>query len=255
MRAHVINGLQSIHHTNKSLRYSEFSKEFECCNLKIAEKHFHRKSQDLHNLCRKKAWCGDQKSKYLQFFSNKNWLTLTKTEKSHHTLHFCEKCSENEEISDLFPDRKKFKPDNQSTPTLQNNISIELPLVEKKNKNLKKYQIEAVSSAITELKKSWETFYDTPFTDIVRKVPGVNLTPRKSRVEKQKNIRNLFQSCKKNIESKWQEQDRDVTTLYGTRQSVNQYDKQRSSLFFESKEKAVERGENIVLQIYSFKTT
>lgn len=90
--------------------------------------------------------------------------------------------------------------------------------------------------------KKWSEKYPAiKFKDAIRKVPDINLTPRRSKVEKRKNLRKIHRNFKKHIESTWAKEKRDVETLYGTRQSRSAYDKQRTCLFLETKEKAVTR--------------
>lgn len=84
--------------------------------------------------------------------------------------------------------------------------------------------------------------YDTPFTKVLPKIYELDLTPRKSKVEKRKNLRRMHAKIKKSVENTWTLNSRDVDNLYGTRMSGSSHDKQRSNLFFELKSKAVERS-------------
>jgi len=103
------------------------------------------------------------------------------------------------------------------------------------------YQVATASGVLKELNESWEALYETPFTEILRKIPKAKLTPRKNKLQKQKHLRNIHRKCKKRLEAIWQNENRDVETLYGTRQSGSAHTKQRASLFFEAKEQAVKR--------------
>ena len=117
-------------------------------------------------------------------------------------------------------------------------LSIEIPITKSKLPYMKKVAEQVIDS----IDESWCEIYNTSFTSVLRKIPSVNLTPRKSKVAKRKNVRKVHQNLKKHIENTWQADNRDVETLYGTRQSRSGHDKQRSCLFFENKAKAVARS-------------
>lgn len=55
----------------------------------------------------------------------------------------------------------------------------------------------AALSAIHSLNDTFKNVYDTTFTEILPKLSGVNLTPRKSKIKKKKDIENITYKNKK----------------------------------------------------------
>ena len=242
VRANVISGISNIHQCSKEKRYKSFKEQFSECRFDMTERHFHRKSQDLHNHLRKIKWRSSPlKSKYLEHFSVENWQKLDTNEKLSHTLNVCYACSENHrEVLDFIPkvrsnvSRKDKRPVPIAIPSI--------PTPDSAKQKTPKYQIQVAAGAFRELSETWEATYQTPFTEVIRKVPEAKLTPRKSKVEKQKSKRDIVRKCKKGLEGMWSKDNRDVETFYGTRQSGSAFDKQRSSLHLETRERAAKRA-------------
>ena len=104
MRVLILENFDKVHSSNKKERYNEFNKQFN--GVKIEEKHFHRKCEELRKFCRKKNWFGNEKRLYLESFSLDNWNTLHEDHKKLHSLNFCQACSPNK-LQDLFPSTGK----------------------------------------------------------------------------------------------------------------------------------------------------
>ena len=133
-----------------------------------------------------------------------------------------------------------------STNELSNNSSsssanLQISLFNE-NKSLP-FQKVTANAIFNDVSKTWSEVYKTSFTNIIRKVPEINLTPRKNKVQKQKAKRALQRTIKNAIENTWKNDNRDVDSLYGTRQSGSGYMKQRSNLFLETKHAAKVRVE------------
>lgn len=223
MRSSIILNFEKHHHSKKHDRYLDFMTQFNFISLN--EKHFHRKSADLDTFLRKKHCSGEKKRKFQESYSLEKWENLSQMEREKHTLFNCKQC-ETKQIS-------------TSTP-IRDLCSTNIPVVE--NHQVKTpYIISAATSFLNHVNTSWETLYSTPFTVIIRKIPDVNLTPRKTKIEKQKRLRQIHRNVKKSIENSWAEDGRDVETLFGTRQSGSRHDKQRKTLFLEGKKQAVQR--------------
>ena len=86
---------------------------------------------------------------------------------------------------------------------------------------------------------SWDQIYKVPLTNVIPKI--TNLTPRKNKEHSKTKLKKLHRKFKKNIENQIRKDSNDVETLYGTRQSGSSYQKQRTSLYFESKADAIKR--------------
>lgn len=93
----------------------------------------------------------------------------------------------------------------------------------------------AALSAIHSLNDTFKNVYDTTFTEILPKLSGVNLTPRKSKIEKKKVLRTSHIKIKKSIENNFQEDNKDAEALFGTRMSGSCHNKQRSFMYLKQK--------------------
>ena len=245
MRTSILNGMETIHFTRKNERYIDFSTQFQICELGIEEKHFHRKSNEFKVFVKKNSWRGEERKCYTEVFSKDIWENLTNEKKQQHKLYLCDECNHYfKATQDMFPvagckNKNKSVAKNIKTPTPEpRNNHVEIPLV-KKNPE---YMIAAAESILKDVSNVWKTHYETHFTALIPKIPDINLTPRKTKVEKQRKLRKIHRRVKQNIENAWTDNNRDVETLYGTRQSGSRHDTQRSCMFFERKHKAVNRA-------------
>ena len=173
-----------------------------------------------------------------------NRTKLSLSEKTSHNLNACFSCSSHhQEILDYIPKVGTKKQNKEKTHP------IELPTIQTPDRAFQKtpqYQIQVASTVLQELSETWESTFKTPLTEVIRKVPSVQLTPRKTKVEKQKEKRNIHRKCKKEIEAIWTKENRDVETFYGTRQSGSGLTKQRSSLNFETRQNALKRTGELI---------
>ena len=83
----------------------------------------------------------------------------------------------------------------------------------------------AATSALTFLNKTFTTLYCNSFTQILPKVSGVNLTPRKDKIHKKWHLRREHQEIKRSLEKTLKLNGRDVETLYRTQMSGSSHDK------------------------------
>ena len=224
MRSNILRGFENHHNTKKQNRFLDFKVQFQ--HVSLTEKHFHRKSSDLRAFYRKKHdW--KNKTDFFEMYSKESWEKLTLIDQSMHSLNHCIKCQ-----------GEQTSPNRNNTQTVS---IINIPVPEK-NQTKQPYILSAASTVLEDLNNSWETLYKTPFTKIIPKIPEACLTPRKSKNEKQKNLRKIHKKIKKNIEDSWTKENRDVSILYGTRQSGARYEKQRKGLFFENTSSALTGG-------------
>ena len=112
----------------------------------------------------------------------------------------------------------------------------------KKKENIKP-TISVIKSTTTELynkiNEPFKELFNINFNEAMAKVPQLNTEIKKSVVEKKK-TRNQGRLQKKVVEEQWQTMD--VISFLGTRQSLSQRNKLRTSLSMETREDAVKRS-------------
>ena len=238
--------MEKIHFSKKEVRFKHFQNQFNHID-ELTEKHFHRKSNEFMQFVKKMRWWGEVRKNYTCIFSEYNWDNLKQDQKIRHTLSFCTFCDENyKKTQEKFPiaigHKKKGKKESTNNTCSTPKTHIEIPITEKKEPC---YAAEAARSVLRELNQSFEGIYHQSFTSILPKLRSPKLTPRKSKIQKQHTLRKIHKNVKKSIEAAWCRENRDVETHYGTRQSGSRHSKQRSSLFFETKSKAVKRTSGV----------
>ena len=238
MKVKVLDNFENIrsNSTSKEDRFNNFKNAFN--HLEVDFKHFNRKSDDLHNFYRRHRWGGEDKKMFTNFYSLSKWNKLSEEDKGNHKLNRCDACSKNKKINSLFPITGKRKKGGRPKPFNNNNVQIEIPVIETANRrHAKAYEKEAAKIFITDASKCWENVYETPLTEVLRKVTA--LTPRKTSNEKRIKERATQRVYKKHIENIFEQKD--VETFLGTRESASGYEKRRRNLFLEPKEKAIQR--------------
>lgn len=183
MKCNIIQGFEQHHHTKKQDRYLDFMTQFPSVN--ISEKHFHRKSADIYTFHRKRLHWGDKKKVLILDNSKEVWKNLSDDNQNKHTLHNCTKCEESKDLNKNIT----------STPLRHAINSIEIPVLEP-NQIKQPYLVEAASSILNELNNSWKSVYNTSFIKFISKTPGVALTPRKNKAEKQNELRKIHRKIK-----------------------------------------------------------
>ena len=86
-------------------------------------------------------------------------------------------------------------------------------------KNKLPYMKAAAESVIENINTQWDAIYDTPFTEILTKLPSTNLSQKNTDAERKEKLRNIHRKLKTNLENSWQENSKDTNTLLGTSQS------------------------------------
>ena len=86
---------------------------------------------------------------------------------------------------------------------------------------------------LKEVNSNWNKVFNTPFTKVLTKLPSTNLQEKPSDSSRKKKLRTIYRKTKQQIENSWKENNRDMKSLHGTRQSKSQYMKQRKSLYME----------------------
>ena len=95
MRVQILQKFEFLHHTKDGERYRLFRYVFP--HIQIERKVYNRKSSDLKNFSRKNRWFGEEKNKFMRFYS------FEKTLKEQNQTGTCKACSKNYTINKIFP--------------------------------------------------------------------------------------------------------------------------------------------------------
>lgn len=231
MRVQVLEDFAKIHYTRKSERFKNFTEQFD--HVTIEEKHFHRKSQDLHKFCRKHCWWGDCKTEHASRFSIQKWDLLTQEQRIKHTIGVCQECSESKNNTFPATGQKKKVP-----PIPFENQTVDVPILSPEKRRKKEFEKAAAETFVENASKAWASVYKTPLKQMIPKV--TNLTPRKSYSDKRKLTRERQRKYRRSIEDIFKKKD--ALTLYGTRESASGYEKRRKNIFLEPKKTIAERA-------------
>ena len=150
----------------------------------LEKEKFRRKLVDFTAYVRKKAACiGEKRERYIEKYGQDSWSLLSDEDKQLHTP-ICSCC---EPDINLFIEPKGFRTKYRRT-NKQNTPATECtPPLKKSNRRV----VTEMNAAVSEAAQKWDMEYDCTFVDVLRKNKQLNLTPRKTKVEKQKEKRCL----------------------------------------------------------------
>ena len=184
-----------------------------------------------------KKWRGESKSKYLDHFSSSAWKSLSALKRGLHSISNCRECQVNHLLFQTqFPlksNRLKGAADPVATSTKE---AGNLRKTTKAVKPSKKAIRDTAKSIYLNINEQFKNLYSINLADALTKVPETGLTHAKTKVQKQKERREIARRFKNGVEEQWSKVDCD--TMLGTRQSFKQRDLQRKFLYFESHEEA-----------------
>ena len=198
---------------------------------------------------KKANFIGAIRDNYISNFGPAKWEGLEQKEREKHSL-YCIECSRR---GSTFPNvtgpgRKKksraTSTDNNTDTTSNCHSARPIP---------HKVVVEAARKAFSETNENFAKTFRTPLARVLPKVRELNLTPRKTKNQKQQILRNTQKKIKKAIMSSWQKEGRDMISVYGTRQSLSGHDKQRRLLFMETKKAAEERSKRLKSKTFYYK--
>ena len=162
---------------------------------------------------KKANFIGAIRDNYISNFGPAKWEGLEQKEREKHSL-YCIECSRR---GSTFPNvtgpgRKKksraTSTDNNTDTTSNCHSARPIP---------HKVVVEAARKAFSETNENFAKTFRTPLARVLPKVRELNLTPRKTKNQKQQILRNTQKKIKKAIMSSWQKEGRDIISVYGTR--------------------------------------
>ena len=182
------------------------------------------------------------KDKYIEHFSPNNWEKLTEYEKKQHTRTNCKACDVHHfPFQSLFP-MWSCKENSIIQQGIDKNIKSRIlkPSCRGNVKVTKKAMKTATSQIYEKINAPFKKTFGVTFAKAQTNVSELGLQEKKSHADMKKEGRKKSMVNKSCIQAKWSEKDCD--TMLATRQTYNQRQEQRLSLFFESPEDAEQRA-------------
>ena len=204
-------------------------------NFDVSLKTFSKRSTVLTNLFNK--WQSEEKSRYIEHFSNRSWSKLSLYQKAAHSATNCRACEVyHKPLQDTFPVRcNRLK---------QRNLKDIATKEIKKQKSVEPTQAaikETVRDVYKKINEPFKEIFNVNFNEALVKVPELKIQHKQSVAKRKQQQRERNVKQKKAIQEQWA--TRDVTAFLGTRQSFSQRDRQRKALFYETREEASARVE------------
>ena len=183
----------------------------------------------------------DNKKEYYEYFSTKNWLSLSDKIKRKHSLH-CKKCPVScyESFSKYPSVYEKFVTDNEIILQFAENV------LNSKKKSVTDCKV-LTKNIVSVLDNSFSEYFGLSFQDSYQKCFSVipKKSPNERRNEKRKVIRDAFSSVQKGYDNTA------VDRLFGTRTSGSSWDFQRKQQSFETVPNCLKRTAEKQLDIQS----
>ena len=158
----------------------KFEKFTETFPNALEKEPFRRKLKDLTAYVKAKAACvGESRKSYLKLFGHDAWSSLSKSEQDLHSVT-CDNCTTSVFFKEPLGHRNKYKrkrpPTEECTPP----------------KKATRAEVLDINNKLTEVGRRWEKKYDGTFVDFIRKNKVLNMTPRKTKVQKQRKKRKFL---------------------------------------------------------------
>ena len=159
------------------------------------------------------TWLGEDKAKYLTNFSPTAWKSLSAAKRGLHTISNCNACAVNHlPMQSLFP----LKSNQLKVNNPMSAYAKEVASLQKKTTKVVEPSKATIQDTARQIYfEPFKSLYNMNLAEALTKVPESDVTPSKTKVQKQKETRETLRSIKCRTEDQWSKVDCD--TMLGTR--------------------------------------
>ena len=187
------------------------------------ETNFRSNLSAFYNFVRRKRFHGKVAAEFSETFAVTRWSKLSIDLQNKHNLLHCIQCQTDfPELHGSFPSNKRKRKAVKGKTTV--NLELTTPVSVSSAED-----VELASELIRSTCRAWSRVNDSSLEKLIPKV--LQLTPRKTTQEKRNILRKQQRKVKLAMEATWRRND--TITVYGTRQSLSSYEKQRKFLSME----------------------
>ena len=162
----------------------------------------------------------EKKAAYIHHFSKANWDQLPEGLKQQHTLSNCKQCADQHyEFQQGFPGKKLQPSEKCFMCTAKQQINVQ-------------GEVAVTTGILKELEPLYKENYGHTFTESLTSLPGSQLQPKPSYVDKKKKKRAIQRECRDRMQAQYQ--NTDALTILAENVSLQSYNRIRLAQSFES---------------------